>query len=136
MGGQQEREGQERSGHRGSLPPRGPDLSYAVGMWLILLISCVTTTPDHAPTGPPAETPDNIKAPGNLPVMTEAELEVAIEAHESCIEQCIKDHQMRAVSPQEIRVDCERTCDDTHFVGQVEVTPDVLSIPAETPTNL
>ena len=88
------------------------------GMWFIILISCVTTSPSAV------EVPENVKAPGNLPVMTETELSEAEGGLEDCIASCVKDNQMRAVSPQEIRVDCEQECNESHSVRQVEVIPD------------
>ena len=95
-------------------------------MWLIVLTSCVTTSPENKPPGPPAaaEAPaPDVKAPGNLPVMSEAELAEAESKRQTCIDDCVRDNQMRAVSPQEIRVDCEREGNEAHFVGQVEVSP-------------
>ena len=95
------------------------------GMWLFVFISCVTTSPETVPADPPAASPpEGVKVSGNLPVYTESELAAAAAERQSCIDECVKDNQMRAVSPQEIRVDCERSCDESHFIGQVEVVPD------------
>ena len=106
------------------------------GMLFLAFISCVTTSPETAPaelpTSPP---PEGVKVSGNLPVFTESELAEAEAERLSCIDDCIKANQMRAVSPQEIRVDCERSCDETHFIGQVEVVPDPHLAPSEQPED-
>ena len=110
-------------------------------MWFIVWTACVTTTPEPvsveaSPAAPAAEDassaealttpspPAEVKAPGNLPVMTEAELIEAAEAEAACVTQCVQENQMRSVSPQEIRIDCERECNEAHFTGQVEVIPE------------
>ena len=92
-------------------------------MLIFAFIACATTSPETTPAEPPAaeEPAPDVKAPGNLPVMTEAELVAAEAQLQSCIDDCVKANQMRAVSPQEIRVDCERGCNEEHFIGQVEV---------------
>lgn len=106
------------------------------GMWFLVFISCVTTSPETVPADPPAASPpEGVKVSGNLPVYTESELAAAEASRQSCIDECIKDNQMRAVSPQEIRVDCERSCDESHFIGQVEVVPDLPIAPPEAPAQ-
>ena len=118
------------------------------GMLFLVFFSCVTVSPETNPAEPPISSPpedvsssppegvnssppEGVKVSGNLPVYTESELAAAEAERQSCISECIKANQMRAVSPQEIRVDCERSCDATHFIGQVEVIPDPQLAPPE-----
>ena len=57
--------------------------------------------------------PPGVKAPGNLPVMTQSEVDAMVEAHKACFDAC--DQQ---------DTDCRQRCDLDHPIPQVEVIPD------------
>lgn len=86
------------------------------------------TSPESATAGPPADgdesddaPPPGVKAPGNLPVRTEAELEAEAKARDACIEDCVAARQAEARGADAIEADCRVECEKDHPIEQVEV---------------
>ena len=63
----------------------------------------------------------SIKRSGNLPKMTRSELKKKEAARHECIQACINRRQAEAVSASMISQQCQRQCNQDHFIGQVEV---------------
>ncbi len=77
---------------------------------LLLIVSAASAVP-----------PDAVKAPGNLPVLTESELAAEDAAREACLTACPDDA-------------CRDACGQAHPIRQVEVVPDAPpSEPAGSP---
>ena len=74
-----------------------------------------------------APTP-GVKAPGNLPVVSQAELAAEDAARADCIKECVQSRQMEAVAIEMIEEGCRQGCMDQHPIRQVEVEP---SVPAD-----
>ena len=75
----------------------------------------------------------DVKAPGNLPVRTRAELAAQSDAREACIESCVQERSMEASPIETIRATCARTCNIEHDMGQVEVSDGPIGLPPPTP---
>lgn len=71
----------------------------------------------------------DVKAPGNLPVRTRAELASEADARQSCLDTCEKERAMEASPIETIRASCARKCDQEHPMEQVEVSDGPLGLP-------
>lgn len=88
---------------------------------MLLLLACARTPPAPPPVAAPEahEVRTDVKAPGNLPVLTESELAAEDATRQSCIEACAED------------AGCEQACMEATPVRQVEVVPDLMPMPVE-----
>lgn len=88
--------------------------------------------PPQPSPAPMAPRPD-VKAPGNLPVLTRSEAEAEADAHSACIEQCLADRTTDARPLDALQVECQGLCDDRAPIRQVEIVPDDLPMPPDAP---
>ena len=105
----------------------------------IILLGCakqpVSTTP--APSEVPsisAETddcPEGVKIGCNVPDVTQADLDMNQQKIQTCTEECVQSRQAESIGAQQIQHECHNQCMEEHFMGQVEVVPEVLLDPAE-----
>jgi hypothetical protein len=80
---------------------------------------------DASSAGTPPRT--DIKAPGNLPVRTEAELAEEARVREACVTECVRTRSMEAVAIEVIEASCQQRCLQEHPIEQVEVIPSPLA---------
>ena len=105
----------------------------------IILLGCakqpVSTTP--APSEAPsisAETddcPEGVKTGCNVPDVTQTDLDMNQQKIQTCTEECVQSRQAESIGAQQIQHECHNQCMEEHFMGQVEVVPEVLLDPAE-----
>lgn len=69
------------------------------------------------------ECPEGVKIGCNVPDVTESELVERESALDLCLSACPED------SPEQSNQDCVNTCQEEHFIGQVEIVPDLEIAP-------
>ena len=106
---------------------------------MIYLFGCakppVSTTP--APLEVPSisvgkeDCPEGVKTGCNVPDVTQADLDMNQQKIQTCTEECVQSRQAESIGAQQIQHECHNQCMEEHFMGQVEVVPEVLLDPAE-----
>lgn len=76
---------------------------------ILLLLACANHTPTPN-VDTPMTPPSNVKAHGNLPIMTEEELAAENRARQACLDGCQDDT-------------CKNACMERYPIQQVEVIP-------------
>ena len=85
-------------------------------LWIVLSLACVHSTevptpepelssPSSSTVSAPPKTPNGENAPGLQP-----STEVSLDTIDECIEICVQQNQMRAVSADVIESDCRASC--------------------------
>tara|TARA_Y100001954_G_C15256189_1_gene335168 strand:- start:65 stop:415 length:351 start_codon:yes stop_codon:yes gene_type:complete len=105
---------------------------------LLFCISCSpkkTEEPQTASVQPASKVDDSDCPPGvktacNVPTMTQEEIAAIQEKNKECVQECVRSRQMEAVDYKMIEYQCQESCNQEHFVGQVQVAP---SLPLEAP---
>jgi|GEM_PF-4122838 len=69
------------------------------------------------------ECPEGVKTGCNVPDVTQSELVEKQSALDICLSACPED------SPGQTNQDCVNSCQEEHFIGQVEVVPDLEIAP-------
>ena len=69
------------------------------------------------------ECPEGVKTGCNVPDVTQSELVEKQSALDICLSACPED------SPGQTNQDCVNACQEEHFMGQVEVVPDLEMVP-------
>ena len=102
---------------------------------LFLCISCSPKKKEEAHTSSvemPAENnsdcPPGVKTGCNVPTMTQEEIAAIQEKNKECVQECVQSRQMEAIDHKTIEYQCIESCNQEHFVGQVQVAP---SLPQE-----
>ena len=67
--------------------------------------------------------PEGVKTGCNVPDVTESELVERESALDLCLSACPEN------SPEQSNQDCVNTCQEEHFIGQVEIVPDLKMAP-------
>lgn len=70
-----------------------------------------------------ADCPPGVKTACNVPTMTQEEIAVIQEKNKECVQECVRSRQMEAVDHNMIESQCQHSCNQEHFVGQVQVAP-------------
>jgi hypothetical protein len=106
---------------------------------MICLLGCakqpVSTTP--APSEVPsisAETddcPEGVKTGCNVPDVTQADLDMNQQKIQTCTEECVQSRQAESIGAQQIQHECHNQCMEEHFMGQVEIVPEIILSPEE-----
>ena len=68
-----------------------------------------------------SDCPPGVKTGCNVPMLTKDEISAIQEANQKCVQECVQARQAEAMDATIIREQCQRTCDQEHFVGQVQV---------------
>ncbi len=74
--------------------------------------------------------PPGVKTACNVPTMTQEEINAIQEKNKECVQECVQSRQMEAIDHKMIEYQCQESCNQKHFVGQVQVAP---SLPLEAP---
>ena len=96
---------------------------------LLLFTACTPkTTPETLDTpiievSEKEECPEGVKIGCNVPDVTESELVERQSALDICLSACPED------SPGQSNQDCLNACQEEHFMGQVEIVPDLEMAP-------
>jgi len=73
--------------------------------------------------------PEGVKIACNVPNVTQNALEQNQAVIQQCIADCIQALQPESVSAQQLQQECESSCNEEHFIGQVEVAPSTGETP-------
>ncbi len=102
---------------------------------LIFVFACATKTTEPTPIDPPPteessiapktdpDCPPGVKTDCNVPTLTQAEIDKIQEANRQCVADCVSSRQAEAMAAQMIQDQCQNSCDQKHFVGQVQIEP-------------
>lgn len=77
-----------------------------------------------------SDCPPGVKTGCNVPTMTQEEIAAVQEKNKKCVQECVQSRQMEAIDHKMIEYQCIESCNQEHFVGQVQVAP---SLPLEAP---
>ena len=89
-----------------------------------------TTISHTASTQKDSNCPPGVKTACNVPTMTEEEIAAVQEKNKECVQECVQSRQMEAIDHNMIEYQCQESCNQEHFIGQVQVAP---SLPLEAP---
>ena len=89
-------------------------------------------TPDKEVLPNQEDCPPGVKTPCNVPAMTEEEIAKSQEAERKCFADCVQSRQAEAIAHDVIESQCQQSCMQEHFVGQVRVVPSVLERETDT----
>ena len=122
-------------------------MRWFVGCWILSSVACSTKKATVEPaeeaagealeqnetTGSTADCPEGVKTPCNVPSMTAEEIAEINAANLQCVEACVAQRRVEAMSADIIQSQCQQSCDAKHFVGQVQVVPSVqeVEVPSE-----
>ena len=67
--------------------------------------------------------PSGVKTPCNVPAMTEEEIAKSQEDEQQCFADCVQSRQAEAIAHDVIEAECQQSCMQEHFIGQVRVVP-------------
>lgn len=67
--------------------------------------------------------PEGVKTGCNVPGVTESQLQDNQQQIDTCINTCIQSKQTEAQSIDSITLDCQSSCFEQHFIGQVQIVP-------------
>ena len=76
--------------------------------------------------------PPGVKDPCNVPAMTEDEIAKSQEDEQQCFADCVQSRQAEAIAHDVIESECQQSCMQEHFVGQVRVVPSSPKLETET----
>ena len=92
----------------------------------------VPSTPESTPTVSESnDCPEGVKTGCNVPDVTQSDLDANQQKIQTCTEECIQSRQAESISAEQIQNECHNKCMEEHFMGQVEVIPEILLDPAE-----
>ena len=105
----------------------------------IILLGCAkqpTPSTSSAPeatsiSAEPDDCPEGVKTGCNVPDVTQAGFDAHQQKIQTCTEECIQSRQAESIGADQIQNECHNQCMEEHFMGQVEVVPEVLLDPAE-----
>ncbi len=96
-------------------------------LFFTLLTACShkSTSQTSPPTAVENENhcPDGVKTGCNVPEVTESQLQDNQQQIDTCIDTCIQSKQTEARSIDSITLDCQSSCFEQHFIGQVQIVP-------------
>ena len=75
-----------------------------------------------------SDCPPGVKTACNVPTMTQEEIDAVQAKNKDCVQECVQSRQMEAIDHNMIEYQCLQSCNQEHFVGQVQVAP---SLPQE-----
>lgn len=102
---------------------------------LIIVMACATKKNDPTPMATPAsedmsinsnnqeDCPVGVKTDCNVPTLSQTDIDKINEANRQCVIDCVSSRQTEAMAADLIQEQCQRGCDQKHFVGQVQVDP-------------
>ena len=70
-----------------------------------------------------SDCPPGVKIACNVPTMTQNEINAMNAKNEKCVQECVRSRQMESIDHTMIEEQCQQTCNQEHFVGQVQVAP-------------
>jgi len=76
--------------------------------------------------------PPGVKIACNVPTMTQDEIDSINAANKQCFEECVQSRQAEAIAHDVIESECQYSCNQQHFVGQVQVAPSLEVFEEET----
>ena len=101
---------------------------------MICLLGCAKTTTTTAPSTPETphplsetdDCPEGVKTGCNVPDVTQSELDANQQLIVTCTETCIQSRQAESIGAEQIQNECHNQCMEEHFMGQVEIVPEIL----------
>ena len=112
----------------------GIAMSKSCLLSLICLLGCakkptpaVPSTPEPTPILSDSEDcPEGVKIGCNVPDVTQADLDGNQQLIVTCTETCVQSRQAESISADQIENECHNQCMEEHFMGQVEVIPEII----------
>lgn len=109
-------------------------LPYAICMF----VGCAKQPAPLLPSVPEApilsetdDCPEGVKTGCNVPDVTQSDLDANEQLIVTCTETCIQSRQAESIGADQIQNECHNQCMEEHFMGQVEVVPEILRDPEE-----
>ena len=75
--------------------------------------------------------PPGVKISCNVPTMTQEEIDRINAANKQCFEECVQSRQAEAISHDVIESECQHSCNQQHFIGQVQIAPSLEAFEEE-----
>ena len=107
-------------------------------MYALCLLSCVKQPAPVVPSTPEVPTlsetddcPEGVKIGCNVPDVTQSDLDANQQLIVTCTETCIQSRQAESISAEQIQNECHNQCMEEHFMGQVEIVPEILRDPED-----
>jgi len=114
---------------------------FLVALTLCSTISCAqkkSETPTRAPVSTETKAEETQKAeedcpPGvktgcNVPTMTQEEVDEINAANKKCFDECVQSRQAEAIDYRMIEDQCQQSCNQEHFVGQIQLAPSLPNL--------
>ena len=73
--------------------------------------------------------PEGVKIGCNVPDVTQSDLDANQRLIITCTETCVQSRQAESIGSAQIQNECHNQCMEEHFMGQVEVVPEILRDP-------
>ena len=107
--------------------------------YVLLIIGCAKQSASTTPSsGIPAsiisdseDCPEGVKIGCNVPDVTQSDLDANQQLIVTCTETCIQSRQAESIGADQIQNECHNQCMEEHFMGQVEIVPEILRDPAD-----
>ena len=104
---------------------------------VICLLGCakqptptVSSTPESIPiVSESNDCPEGVKTGCNVPDVTQADVDANQQLIVTCTETCIQSRQAESIGAEQIQNECHNQCMEEHFMGQVEIIPQILEDP-------
>ena len=75
--------------------------------------------------------PEGVKIGCNVPDVTQSDLDANQQLIVTCTETCVQSRQAESIGADQIELECHNQCMEEHFMGQVEVVPEILRDPED-----
>lgn len=107
--------------------------------YILLMFGCAnkstSTTPSiEVPTSITSDSedcPEGVKIGCNVPDVTQSDLDANQQLIVTCTETCVQSRQAESIGADQIENECHNQCMEEHFMGQVEIVPEILRDPAD-----
>ena len=104
---------------------------------IICMLACAKQTAPTVPSSIDTEPlqsegddcPEGVKTGCNVPDVTQSDLDANQQLIVTCTETCVQSRQAESIGSDQIQNECHNQCMEEHFMGQVEVVPEILRDP-------
>lgn len=112
----------------------GMDMSKCFLLYALYLLGCakqstptVPSTPEPTPLVSDSDTcPEGVKTGCNVTDVTQSDLDANEQLIVTCTETCVQSRLTESISAEQIQNECHNQCMEEHFMGQVEIVPEIL----------
>ena len=75
--------------------------------------------------------PEGVKTGCNVPDVTQSDLDANQQLIVTCTDTCVQSRQAESIGAEQIENECHNQCMEEHFMGQVEIVPEILRDPVD-----